>query len=189
MVNMDELTAVVGPTEATWMVAPETAEEAAPASPMPAPRRSVRTLLRRRWVRVSLAGVLTGALVAVLVSGSVNDVQTHRALSTTQRQLGATQKQLTSTRGELASTKSDLATAESALAASRAQVDGLQNTVAAQRAQLDANGREISNLNDCLNGFLQFMDEASNGDSAAADRTLNSINSVCQAAYDGLPKV
>ena len=68
MVNMDQLTAVVEPAEATWTVAPEAVEEAPPAPPPPSPRRSAGAFLRRRWVRVSLAGVVTGALLAVLVS-------------------------------------------------------------------------------------------------------------------------
>ena len=181
MVNMDERTAVVEPTEATWTVALDTAEEALPAPPPPSPRRSARAFLRRRWVRVSLAGVLTGALLAVLVSGIVNDVQTHTALSSTQRQLGAT-------RGQLASTKSDLASDEGALATSRQIVEGLDAMVAQQRSQLDANAREIGNLGNCLNGTLQIMDEISHGDSAAAAGTFTAINSVCQAAFDGLPK-
>jgi hypothetical protein len=180
MVNMDQLTAVGEPAEATWTVAPETVEEAPPAPPPPSPRRSAGAFLRRRWVRVSLAGVLTGALLAVLVSGIVNDVQTHTALSGAQRQL-------TSTRGQLASTKSDLDGAEAALATSRQLVEGLDATISQQRGQLAANSTEIGNLGDCLNGTLKMMDELSNGDSAAVAGTLTAINSRCQAAFDGLP--
>jgi cytoskeletal protein RodZ len=147
------------------------------------PEASRRRRARRRLILVYV--VVSMMLVTAVVVG----VQANR-------QLGRTDTSLTSTRAQLQRTTAQVATARSKLAAAVAHSEAAEQTLNAEGAQLatdqaqlakvqadvHAKGVSIGQLDLCLSGVEQALNQIAVGDQGGAVATLHGVASNCQSA-------
>ena len=152
-----------------------------PVSPVPSTDRRTRARIRPGW---AYAVVIVALAVAVAV-GATSRAHLHR-----------TDTQLTAVRARLHQTVGRARVAESALgavtgqatAAARVlatetqQLASVQSQLAATEANVFANGVSINDLDTCLSGVEQALNEISLGDQHGAATTLNGVAASCRAA-------
>jgi uncharacterized protein YoxC len=124
------------------------------------------------WVWI---GLVAAILVIVIVGAVVMTQRTQHHLDQTKTTLKGTQQQLTTTQGQLAATtkaRDDL----------KAQLDAKSNELSSKINELTGTKSQLDTFKTCLNGVKRAIDYSDAGDTAAADSTLNSVQSACEAA-------
>jgi len=142
---------------------------------MPVPASSTKSassLSSSPWVRI---GLVAAILAVVIVSAVAMTQRTQHRLDQTQTTLKGTQQQLTATQGQLVATtkaRDDL----------KAQLDAKSNELSSKITELTGTKTQLDTFKTCLNGVKRAIDYADAGDTTAADNTLNSVQSACEAA-------
>jgi hypothetical protein len=149
----------------------------------PPPGTSGRRRGRRRLVLVYV--VVSMMLVTAVAVG----VQANRRLTRTDTSLTATRAQLQRTTAQVATARSKLAAAvahseaaEQTLNAESAQLAADQAQLAKAQADVHAKGVSIGQLDLCLSGVEQALNQIAVGDQVGAVTTLNGVSSNCQSA-------
>jgi len=152
-----------------------------------------RLLRDRKAARPQRSGIRLGwAYVVVLVALAVAVA----VGATSRAQLHRTDTQLTAVRARLHQTVGRARAADTALHAVSAQANGaarllvtetdqlasVQSQLASTEANVFANGVSINNLDTCLSGVEQALNEISLGDQHDAATTLNGVAASCRAA-------
>ncbi len=155
---------------------------AGPATPPVASPPPVRPV---RW-RLPLAYVVASAL---LVTGVLVAVDTHARLHRTDTELTAVRAQLRHTIGRahraeaaLATVTSQSATAAAALATETTQLGAAEAQWESTEVNVFANGVSINDLDTCLAGVEQALNQISLNDQTGAAVTLDGVAAACRAA-------
>ena len=156
----------------------------------PAERRQAHRH-RRRWIR--LVGAVFG--VGVIGLGVVSDLyvrselgHTRTSLKRTQSSLAFTLRRLSSTdsalakvasqrdvlQGQLTTTSPELTTAQATLSSTRAGLSSANKTLTSQKV-------DIAQLNVCLAGVEQALNQIAVGDNKGAVASISRVSSSCQA--------
>jgi hypothetical protein len=159
----------------------ETAPHSSDAQPSPAGPRSRAVPLVHA---VALAFLLTALLVGVAVG-----LVTHASLDGANGQLDAARAGLLHSQDDQQAAAlrlralSDAATADAfALGIDTNQLSGLDNQLALSHANVVSQGVRISDLNACLSGVEQALNQISLGDAVGAGNTLSQVGPECTAA-------
>jgi hypothetical protein len=168
------------PTPDGWIDDRPSAVEAEPDQASPA------ALRRRRRRRLLVVYVVVSVL---LVTAVVVGVQANRQLGRTDASLASIRGQLQRTTAQVATARSELATAvahseadEGTLRTETAQLATDQSQLAKVQADVHAKGVSIGQLDLCLSGVEQALNQIAVGDQAGAAATLNSVSANCQSA-------
>jgi DNA repair ATPase RecN len=145
----------------------------------------LRRRRRRRWV--GRAGALIGIIVLVVALGIGVDANDH--LRRTDATLDHTRGDLHHAMALLAAARIDLAKATAqnnaagtTLAADTAALDSVQAQLAKAQANETEQGVNISDLDTCLSGVEQALNEISLSDQAGAATTLGRVADACTSA-------
>jgi hypothetical protein len=140
---------------------------------------------RRRWRLVAIYVVVGALLVAAVVVG----IQANRQLGRTDDSLNAIRGQLRQTTAQVAVARSKLAVvtgesaaAERTLETETTQLAADQSQLAQAQAGVHAKGVSISELDTCLSGVEQALNQIAVGDQGGAAATLNRVSAHCQSA-------
>ncbi len=151
------------------------------SAPAPGIDRSNRTGSRLGWVYA----VVVVALVAALAVGAASRAHLHR----TDTQLTAMRARLHQTVGRakvaearLAAVTGQATSAARVLTAETDQLTSVQSQLASTEANVFANGVSISDLDTCLAGVEQALNQISLGDQHGAATTLNGVAASCRGA-------
>ncbi len=141
---------------------------------------------RWSWWRPALIGAVgLLVLVATVVVSIGNDhrlVRTNDSIKATRAELDRTAAEVTAARAHLAAAASQSAAAGTALAAASNQLTQVRAQVASAQAGVRLDGVSISELQTCLSGVDQVLNEISLGDAAGAAAILRQNSASCQAA-------
>jgi type II secretory pathway component PulM len=169
----------VPPAPDGWIDDRLSSDEAEPTPALPA-------ALRRRRRRRLLAYVVVSIL---LVTAVVVGVQANRQLTRTDASLASIRGQLRQTTAQVATARSQLATAvahseadEGTLRTETAQLAADQGQLAKVQDDVQAKGVSIGQLDLCLSGVEQALNQIAVGDQPGAAATLNGVSANCQGA-------
>jgi type II secretory pathway component PulM len=170
----------IPPTPDGWIDDRLSGDEAEPSLAPPA------ALRRRRRRRLLVAYVVVSILVVTAV---VVGVQANRQLTRTDASLASIRGQLRQTTAQVATARSQLATAvahseadEGTLRTETAQLAADQGQLAKVQADVQAKGVSIGQLDLCLSGVEQALNQIAVGDQPGAAATLNGVSANCQGA-------
>ncbi len=143
-----------------------------------------------RWPRRVAVATLIGVLVVLVAAGL--GIGTQLALARTDHSLdrahdqvhGATAK-LETTDRQLSAAKTRSVAAGIVLAGESAQLAADQADLARTQADVFAKGVNIADLDTCLSGVEQVLNEIAVGDTAGAAATLAGVSPSCRAAAPG----
>ena len=159
--------------------------DTAPPPPESVTARTGRRSRTVRFMRVAALSGLVAALAVVLAVGLV----THASLDGANGELGAARAGLAQSQDTQKAatlrlkTLSDAATAEAAtLGTDTLQLSGLDAQLGLSEAHVVTQGVRISDLDACLSGVEQALNQISLGDQAGAGGTLARVGPVCSGA-------
>ena len=145
-------------------------------------------LLRRRRRRRRLL-VVYAVVSILLVTAVVVGVQANRQLTRTDASLASVRSQLRRTTTQVATARSELATAvahsvadDATLQTETAQLAADQGQLAKVQADVHAKGVSIGQLDLCLSGVEQALNQIAVGDQPGAAATLNGVSANCASA-------
>lgn len=140
----------------------------------------------RRTRRTALVAVVGSLVLLVAVAASVLDhhrlQRTDSAIATTRVQLSRTITATVAARGRLAQAARESGAAAGALGAASFQLAAVQAQLTAAQANIRLDGVSIADLDTCLTGVNQALNEISLGDQAGAAALLRQYEGSCQAA-------
>ncbi len=140
---------------------------------------------RRRWVGRAAAVVLTIVLVVALgigVDANAHLRRTDATLDHTRTELHHAMALLTSARTHLAEATTEDDDAGATLAADTAALDSVQAQLVKAQANESEQGVNISDLDTCLSGVEQALNEISLSDQTGAGTTLGRVANACTSA-------
>ncbi len=162
-----------------------------PAVPVPirVPRVSSRPRSHRRpWPRWRVV-LAYGAGSLLLVAAVVVSVLSHNTLQRTDTsiaemhaQLQRTAVQIAHARTRLAQARQEAGTAAASLASASDELGKAQAALASMQSNINVDGVNIANLDACLSGVNQALNEVSLGDQSGASALLDQYAGDCQAA-------
>jgi len=139
----------------------------------------------RRW----LIPVAYGAGAVMLVLAGLVGINAHAQLNRTHASVASTRGELQHALSLVADTRTELAkvtgladAAGRTLATASAQLTADQAKLAADQADVFSNGVSISQLDTCVAGVEQALNQISLGDQSGAAATLNGVAANCRAA-------
>ena len=157
------------------------AEQSRALEPEPAPPEENG----RRW----LIPVAYGAGAVMLVLAGLVGINAHAQLNRTHASVASTRGQLQHALSLVADTRTELAkvtgladAAGRTLAAASAQLASDQAKLAADQVDVFSKGVSISQLDTCVAGVEQALNQISLGDQSGAAATLNGVAANCRAA-------
>jgi hypothetical protein len=140
---------------------------------------------RRRWRLVLVYVVVSLMLVTAVAVG----VQANRQLTRTDASLASIRGQLHRTTAQVATARSELAGVTARSVAAQGTLNTVSAQLAADQAQLakaqadvHAKGVSIGQLDLCLSGVEQALNQIAVGDQTGAATTLNGVSANCQSA-------
>ena len=139
----------------------------------------------RRWVLPVAFAVGAVMLVAATVVGINAHAQlnrTHSSVASTRAELRHAQTLVAETKAELTKVSGQAATSRRALASASAQLSAAQAKLAADQVDVFSKGVSISQLDTCVSGVEQALNQISLGDPTGAATTLNGVAANCRAA-------
>jgi hypothetical protein len=144
-----------------------------------------RRVIGRRWVLPVAYAVGAVMLVAAVVVG----VNAHAELNRARSSVSSTRAELRHAQGLVVEAKAGLTkyggqadAARRALASTSAQLSADQAKLAADQVDVFSKGVSISQLDTCLSGVEQALNQISLGDPTGAATTLNGVAANCRAA-------
>jgi hypothetical protein len=154
--------------------------KAEPTEAQPAVRRRRR---RRRLL------VVYAVVSILLMTAMVVGVQANRQLTRTDASLASIRSQLRRTTAQVATARSELNTAvahsvadDATLQTETAQLAADQSQLAKVQADVHAKGVSIGQLDLCLSGVEQALNQIAVGDQPGAATTLNGVSANCKSA-------
>ena len=154
-----------------------------PTAPGQREHRLHRT--RSRWpLRVAWAVGVVALVVALVVAFDSHDQlnQNRSSLTATRAELVHTRAQVTGARRVLGTVTTQSAAAARTLASVSAQLAADQAQLARAQADLFTNGVSISQLDTCLAGVEQALNQIALGNESGAESTLDGVASNCRGA-------
>ena len=158
---------------------------------LPAPGRRARSTVRgddrrpaRRRTGWAYAVVLTVLALSVVV-GLSSRAQLHRTdteLATARSTLHRTVDRARAAEARLAAVQAQATSAAHLLSTETAQLASVQAQLASTEANVFANGVSINDLDTCLSGVEQALNQISLNDQGDAATTLNGVAAACRAA-------
>ena len=143
---------------------------------------------RRPWPRWRVA-LAYGAGSLLLVAAVVASVLSHNTLQRTDASIAAMHAQWQRTTGQIARARTRMAQARqeagaaaASLAAASDELGKVQAELASMQSNIDVDGVSIANLDACLSGVNQALNEVSLGDQTDASALLDQYAGDCQAA-------
>jgi hypothetical protein len=144
------------------------------------------SVLRRRWIAVSMALVLllgaVGYFTANEVQANTQFDQAHRSLDVTQHNLDSVLAELAAARRNLAVEKSGVVADSAALAKDTSELHGVQKALLNAQANVTHQGSTIGELSACLGGVEQALNALAVADQSGAIAALNSVSTSCSQA-------
>lgn len=155
------------------------------AGTRPASLSRVQRRPRPQWRSVLAYGIgcliVLAAVVASVISHSTLQ-RTDASIAELHVQLHRTSVQIGRARTRLAQAEQEAGAAASALASASDQLGKVQAQLASAQSNIQIDGVNIANLDTCLSGVNQALNEISLGDQSGASAILDRYAGNCQAA-------
>ena len=145
---------------------------------------------RRRAAPACLGGVAAALLLGASVVGlatHASQQQADRRLLIVRHELRDTTRHLAVVRTTLGATNEASTAAGATLAAETARLSALDSTLARAQADVWSQGVSIADLDACLSGVEQALNQISLSDAAGAGRTLSQVGPTCARAEPPSP--
>jgi len=144
-----------------------------------------RHRLRRRWRLVTVYIVVVALLVVAVAVGVAANRQLGRtddSLNAIRDQLRQTTTRVAAARAKLAAVTGETAAAGRTLETETSQLASDQAELAKAQSGVQAKGVSISELDTCLSGVEQALNQIAVGDQAGAAKTLDGVSGNCRDA-------
>jgi hypothetical protein len=147
----------------------------------PRPSKPARTWLRPGLV-YAVGSLVLIALIVAAVNGTNRLQRTNDSITATRAELHRTATEVVKARAQLAVSTNQSDAAGRALAAAASQLTQVRAELASAQAGVRLDGVSISELDSCLSGVDQALNQISLGDQAGAAASLGQVAANCKAA-------
>lgn len=139
-----------------------------------------------KWARIGLVSLLLVALVCILtLTDQRGRAEVRRAaatLTSTQHHLGDLRVQLGSTRAEQSIAASEVQGLANSISLVQTTLANTNASIASTEQGIEVAGVDISELDTCLGGVTQALDQVGVGETQGAITSLNAVAQSCNAA-------
>ncbi len=146
------------------------------------------TVLTRRIVATTLAVAVLGAACALFVSdqrGRSEVRRTSSALAAAENHQEGHQAHLQSTQAQVQGSVSEAQALQKSTARTQTSLTTTNASISSTESGLEFGGFDISELNTCLGGVTQALDQVAVGQTKGALSSLGAASASCEAAKPG----